>query len=718
MAAFFMRRVIPTRFLLLGGLCLFAAALLMVSLANADGEEAGAERSVEAAAEVGRDVYYKTEGVVSGPSAPKTADNTEHYPRYNFESRVLIWFANQQHLYYGSFVLAVPIFCMIIEFLGMVTKDKALAKRYDRLAYDFVKISLTAYSLTAILGGILLFSFLTLYPTFFGYLSSIFRPVMHLYALLFVAESGTLYIYYYGWEKMNEGFLKWIHLSLSVVLNTIGTVLMFLANSWIAFMMSPAGVDEEGRFLGNIWHVIHTALWNPLNLHRILGNMAFGGSVVAAYAAYRFLAARNQDERAHYDWMGYVAMFIAVLFLIPLPFAGYWLMREVYAYRQQMGITLMGGLLAWLFIIQATMIGALFLTTSYYLWQCMGRMRGAEHYLRYVKYLVFIMAVGFLVFITPHTMVMTPAELKAMGGQQHPVLGNYGVMSAKNGGINTIIVTTILSFIWYQRGNKIPTVSWAKFGNIFMGTFFFCAYVNIIWLAVYGYYIPANVRVGLSVPQVATTLSCLVFMTILNLLMLKGAKQGGPVEWGRMTARSQYALIMLATEFTWMMALMGYIRSSVRLFWHVNEIMRDNSPWGYTHTVGFAANMISFNVLFFWVSILFVFWLAALGTKKEPVIEKVPVPGLVSQPAPGLKQQANSRGRSVRPRSLLRSKPPIPSRDVATAAAPSAIYRDQKSIREVASFGGSSLLTLIQRFNLPVIFPSFGMRIARSIRCE
>jgi hypothetical protein len=595
------------------------------------------DAAAAAATETGRDVYYKTEGIVAGAPAPKTADNVEHYPRYNFESRVLIWFANQQHLYYGSFVLAVPIFCMIIELLGMVTKDKALAKRYDQLAYDFVKISLTAYSLTAILGGILLFTFLTLYPTFFGYLSSIFRPVMHLYALLFVAESGTLYIYYYGWDKMKEGFLKWIHLSLSVVLNTIGTVLMFLANSWIAFMMSPAGVDEEGRYLGNIWHVIHTALWNPLNVHRILGNMAFGGSVVAAYAAYRFLAAKTDEDRAHYDWMGYVAMFIAVLFLVPLPFAGYWLMREVYAYRQQMGITLMGGLLAWLFIIQATMIGALFLTTSYYLWQCMGRMRGAEHYLKYVKYLVFVMTVGFLVFITPHTMVMTPAELKAMGGQQHPVLGNYGVMSAKNGGINVIIVTTILSFIWYQRGNKIPTVSWAKFGNIFMSTFFFFAYLNIIWLAIYGYYIPANVRVGLSVPQVATTLSCLVFMTVLNMVMLKGARQGGPVEWGRMTPRSQYALIMLATEFTWMMALMGYIRSSVRLFWHVNEIMRDNSPWAYTHTVGFAANMISFNVLFFWTSILFVFWLAQLGAKKEPSVAKVPASQLVPQPIPASK---------------------------------------------------------------------------------
>jgi cytochrome d ubiquinol oxidase subunit I len=625
------------------GLLLMPILVSLPALASGAGEApAGApadaakkDGEADKKVEKGRDVYYKIEGIVSGAPAPKTTDSEKDYPRYNFESRVLLWFANQQHLYYGSFVLAVPIFCMVIEFMGVVAKDKAMAKKYDQLAYDFIKISLTAYSLTAILGGILIFTFLTLYPAFFGYLSSIFRPVMHIYALMFVAESGTLYIYYYGWDKMKEGFLKWIHLSMSVILNVIGTVLMFLANSWIGFMMSPAGVDEQGRFLGNIWHVLHTALWNPLNVHRILGNMAFGGGVVAAYAAYRFLSAKNDEERAHYDWMGYIAMAIGVAFLIPLPFAGYWLMREVYAYRQQMGITLMGGLLAWLFIIQATMIGILFLSSNYYLWQALGRMRGAEKYQRYIKYLVFMLVVGFLVFITPHTMVMTPAELKAMGGQQHPVLGNYGVMSAKNGGINVIITTTVLSFIWYMRGNKVSTVSWAKFGNIFMGVFFALAYINIVWLAIYGYYIPANVRVGLSVPQVATTLSCLFFMTALNTVMMKGAKQMGAIEWGKISARSQYALIMLATAFTWMMGLMGYIRSSVRLFWHVNEIMRDNSPWAYTHTVGFAANMISFNVLFFWVSILFVFWLGTLGAKKAPVEAKVPVPGRAPEPAVG-----------------------------------------------------------------------------------
>jgi hypothetical protein len=45
--------------------------------------------------------------------------------------------------------------------------------------------------------------------------------------------------------------------------------------------------------------------------------------------------------------------------------------------------------------------------------------------------------------------------------------------------------------------------------------------------------------------------------------------------------------------------------------------------------------MISFNVLFFWLTILFVFFLATLGVKKAPVEAKVSVPGRVPEPATG-----------------------------------------------------------------------------------
>jgi len=72
------------------------------------------------------------------------------------------------------------------------------------------------------------------------------------------------------------------------------------------------------------------------------------------------------------------------------------------------------------------------------------------------------------------------------------------------------------------------------------------------------------------------------------------------------------------------------------LFWHVNEVMRDNSPWAYTHTIGFAANVISFNVLFFWITIMFVFWLGTLGMKKVPVPAREAAPAIpVPQPAGG-----------------------------------------------------------------------------------
>src|SRR5207247_7963643 len=136
-----------------------------------------------------------------------TTDSPKDYPRYNFESRVILWVALQQHLYYGSFVLAVPIFCMIVEYLGVITKDKALARKYDQLAYDFVKISLTAYSLTALLGGIVIFIFLSRYPTFFAYLSSIFPSVLAIYGLMFVAVWITLHCSCFAWYMTAVGFL-------------------------------------------------------------------------------------------------------------------------------------------------------------------------------------------------------------------------------------------------------------------------------------------------------------------------------------------------------------------------------------------------------------------------------------------------------------------------------------------------------------------------------
>ena len=600
--------------------------------------EDAAEGEGEAEIEWGQDVFYKDwegnplKGPVSGYPAPELGP--EDYNNYEFApSRIILWVANQQHLYFGSFVLAVPIFCMLIEFIGIRVKeeDPVMAEKYDRLAKDLMKVSLTAYSWTAILGGILLFTFITLFPGFFKYMAGIFRPVMHVYALMFLAESGVLYVYYYGWDKMKDDkFLKWIHCSLSVMLNLIGTVLMYLANSWATFMQAPGGIDSEGRFLGNIWHVIHSTLWNPVGVHRILGNIVFGGGIVGAYAAYHYLTAKNEEERAHYDWVCYVAMFICIFGLIPLPFAGYWLMKEVYAFRQQMGITLMGGIMAWLFIIQAVMIGLLFFAANSYLHNGMARVKGSHRYMKYCKYMVLLLICCFTMWMTPHTIVMTPAELKAMGGAQHPIVGHFGVMSAKNTAVNLMITTTVLCFLLYQRANKKITVPWATVGNCWIAAIFVGAAANIIFLGVYGYALPANQRVGLSVPQVTTTLTTLFAGTAINISMFKNSESYGDIQWGTQSKVGTYAIFLLAISFTWLMGLMGYIRSAVRLFWHVTEVVRDNSVDAYTLTIGEAGKMLTFNTLFVWTQFVVVFWVGSL-TGKSPA--KAAAPGAVPVPA-------------------------------------------------------------------------------------
>ena len=74
------------------------------------------------------------------------------------------------------------------------------------------------------------------------------------------------------------------------------------------------------------------------------------------------------------------------------------------------------------------------------------------------------------------------------------------------------------------------------------------------------------------------------------------------------------------------MGLMGYIRSAVRLFWHVTEVVRDNSVDAYTLTIGEAGKMLTFNTLFVWTQFVVVFWVGSLTGKAEPAKAPVGVP--------------------------------------------------------------------------------------------
>src|SRR5256886_11536210 len=124
-------------------------------------------------------------------AAPDTTRAYGEFPLIG--ARAAVWIAAEVHLMFAAFVLGVPMFAVVAEAIGVVGKDQ----RYDRLAKEFTRLLLVAYSATAIWGAVLTFLLSTLYPRFWAYLTAVFRPSMSGYVGLFFFQSFTLYLYYY-----------------------------------------------------------------------------------------------------------------------------------------------------------------------------------------------------------------------------------------------------------------------------------------------------------------------------------------------------------------------------------------------------------------------------------------------------------------------------------------------------------------------------------------
>ena len=619
---------------------------------------------------------------LAGAAEDKAGPPSDYRSFFGGSSRLVVWVVAELHLMFGAFVLGVPIFASIVEVVGWRTGER----RYDDLAHEFTKLLSAAFSTTAAFGGLLVFALFGLYPRFMAVLTGIFHETFYIYALLFFAEGFTLYLYYYGWERM-RGRWKGLHVLLGILLNLSGTALMLIANAWASYMMAPSGIDKESlRFVGTTWQAVANPLWIPLGIHRFIANIAFGGFIVGAYAAIKFLGARSEADRAHYDWMGYVGNFVGLAALIPLPFAGYYLGREVYSASPVMGNNMMGGAFSWTFIIQAVLIGILFIGGNYYLWAGMGRIEGAERYQPYIKYINVILLVCFAVWLTPRNIPLTGEEQMALGGQFHPLLKYLGLMSAKNAAVNFIILSTFFSFLLYRRGNKgrprpfaeqgpgatlalgavaavsIAVLSWYAWslltldpktldltlaqagyfrppaylllgqvgmvlvtayltlrdrGKLAQALFFVSTTLaSVFVLGVYGFVIMEKANPFLrnvAVAQWFMVMVCLLWNTTIDVLVFRGAESVGGIRWGKMPARSQYALVLLCVTIVMLMGLMGVIRSGLREDWHVYGVLQDTSPWAWTPTNAYMMRVVGIIVVTFLGLVSFVFWLAGLG---------------------------------------------------------------------------------------------------------
>ena len=518
-------------------------------------------------------------------------------------NRTAVWFVANLHILFAAFILGAPIFAVVSEWLGYKNNDP----KYDRLAKEVTKVTVILYSMTALTGGLFIFVLLGTYPDFTTwFIKHFFMVFAMVYPLLFIAETIILYTYFYSWDSL-KGEKKARHIALGVLLNIVGTVTLFVIDGPTSFMNTPAQSAEgmsifETVAQASLWDKMTNYSWMPLNLHRLVGNVTFGGFIAGLIAAYMYMGAKSDEERSYYDWMGFVGNLIGVGALLLLPFMGYLLAYELCDYDASICPYMMADQLSMFFEMQGAMVGLIFLASNYYIWLSMKRIQGVEQ-----------VRISGLVMLA---VILMPAIMGLAWKMFPPPEWQSLIFLAL-----LVILPPVLS--------KLPGLRFtvSAFTMIKVG-FLMIVVADAIWMTPHGFVatqamateeneLPSWASELALMPAKNAAAFTLVFLTVVNYILYNRAIKQGTIVWGKIDFASQFVLIFLAFSAIWTMGLMGTVRSLTRKYYHVYNLLPDFTPESFTPTLAYSAWWITGTTLVFYAVVSFAIIVTLRSTDKK-----------------------------------------------------------------------------------------------------
>lgn len=526
-------------------------------------------------------------------------------------NRTAVWIVAQLHILFAGFILGAPIFIVISEWLGYRKQDP----RYDRLAKEVTKVTVILYSMTALTGGLFIFVLLATYPQFTTWLINHFFLIFAvIYPLLFIAETIVLYLYFYSWDAL-KGEKKGRHIAIGVLLNLIGTITLFIIDGPTSFMNTPSKATEGISLVdfiqtASLWDKIFNYSWIPMNLHRLVGNVTFGGFIAGLIAAYMYMGAKKEEDRAYYDWMGFVGNLIGVGALLFLPFMGYLYAYELCDYDASICPYMMADQLSMFFEMQGAMVGLIFLGSNYYIWLSMKRVEGVE---RVRMSLLTVLVMVALPFVMTYTWTLFPApDPKSLA----------------------VLIPLILIPVVFAR--LVPLTVSSR--TVIKIGFLMVVIGNAIWMTPHGFVatqalstehleLPSDWSWLALMPAKNSAAFTLVFVTVVNYILYNRAIRQGTIVWGKIDFTAQFVLVFLAFSMIWTMGLMGAIRSLLRKYFHVYNLIPDFTAESYTPTLSYSAWTVTGITLAFYLVVSFAIIVTLRATDAKAVVpEGKPVP--------------------------------------------------------------------------------------------
>lgn len=357
------------------------------------------------------------------------------------------------HILIAAFVQGMGLIAPSLEYMGLITKQQ----KYDRLAKSAAIVTILVFATGSSIAITFVLALITLYPVFWSYLQNImFWPLLG-EAFMFVAEIALLYAWYVTWDTM--AYRKRLHIIIGFSAGISELFQMTLINVVGSYMLTPAAAPAN-----NVASTYLNATFVPLNMHRFIGNLSFGGFLIAGVAAVLYLRSIRQDDREYYDWMGHMGLIWGFGFLLLQPLLGYGYMKEIREHNEAAFHYIMLEDKSWLFNLLAILLAIMSITSVAYL---LHKLKFAQKPMPTLRNIT-VGALGFMTVFSVLNMIPSNGDIVPdlgwvfFGGQQtkFPLGGMYpwkyfgliGIMLVGIVVLGMYLKATAGGFHWGQAG--------------------------------------------------------------------------------------------------------------------------------------------------------------------------------------------------------------------------------------------------------------------------